>query len=94
MVALDRWQDPLQPPPESAWQQALQRIGWGGLIVLLAGLAGVVAVLLAGFGEAVSAAWWPWLQAQPWWMGVGLLGGLAILATLLGWLKDWMERRG
>ncbi|MEJ5343928.1 MAG: HEAT repeat domain-containing protein [Chloroflexus sp.] len=93
-VALDSWQDPLQPPPVPVWQQALQRIGWGGLVVLLAGLAGMVAVLLAGLGEAVSAAWWPWLQAQPWWMGVGLLGGLAILATLLGWLKDWMERRG
>jgi len=87
-AALDLWQDPLQPPPVPAWQQWARRIGRGGLVVLLAGLAGAVTVALSGVGDAVMAAVLPVLQAQPWWVTVGLVFGLGALATLLGWLVD------
>ncbi|MCL6540977.1 MAG: HEAT repeat domain-containing protein [Roseiflexus sp.] len=87
-AALDPWQDPLQPPPVPAWQQWARRIGRGGLVVLLAGLSGVATVVLAGAGDAVMAAVLPVLLAQPWWVPVGLVFGLAVLATLLGWLVD------
>jgi len=87
-AALDPWQDPLQPPPVPAWQQWARRIGRGGLVVLLAGLVGVVTVALAGVGDAVMAAVLPVLQVQPWWVSVGLVFGLGALATLLGWLVD------
>jgi HEAT repeat protein len=87
-VMLDPWQDPLQPPPVPAWQQWARRIGRGGLVVLLAGLVGVVTVALAGVGDAVMAAVLPVLQVQPWWVSVGLVFGLGALATLLGWLVD------
>jgi HEAT repeat protein len=87
-AALDPWQDPLQPPPVPAWQQWAQRIGRGGLVVLLAGLSGVATVVLAGAGDAVMAAVLPVLLAQPWWVSVGLVFGLGALATLLGWLVD------
>ena len=87
-AALDPWQDPLQPPPVPAWQQWARRIGRGGLVVLLAGLAGAVTVALSGVGDAVMAAVLPVLQAQPWWVTVGLVFGLGALATLLGWLVD------
>ena len=87
-VMLDPWQDPLQPPPVPAWQQWARRIGRGGLVVLLAGLVGVVTVALAGVGDAVMAAVLPVLQVQPWWVTVGLVFGLGALATLLSWLVD------
>jgi HEAT repeat protein len=87
-VMLDPWQDPLQPPPVPAWQQWARRIGRGGLVVLLAGLSGVATVVLAGAGDAVMAAVLPVLLAQPWWVPVGLVFGLGVLATLLGWLVD------
>ena len=91
-AALDLWQDPLQPPPVPAWQQWARRIGRGGLVVLLAGLSGAVTVALAGAGDAVMAAVLPVLQAQPWWVGVGLVFVLAVLATLLGWLVDAVRK--
>ena len=89
-AALDPWQDPLQPPPVPAWQQWAQRIGRGGLVVLLAGLSGVATVVLAGAGDAVMAAVLPVLLAQPWWASVGLVFGLA---TLLGWLVEGVRSR-
>jgi len=92
-AALDPWQDPLQPPPVPAWQQWAQRIGRGGLVVLLAGLSGVATVVLAGAGDAVMAAVLPVLLAQPWWASVGLVFGLAVLATLLGWLVEGVRSR-
>jgi len=91
-AALDPWQDPLQPPPVPAWQPWALRIGRGGLVVLLAGLSGAVTVALAGAGDAVMAAVLPVLQAQPWWVGVGLVFVLAVLATLLGWLVDAVRK--
>jgi HEAT repeat protein len=91
-VMLDPWQDPLQPPPVPAWQQWARRIGRGGLVVLLAGLVGVVTVALAGVGDAVMAAVLPVLQVQPWWVSVGLVFGLGALATLLGWLVDAVRK--
>ena len=91
-AALDLWQDPLQPPPVPAWQQWARRIGRGGLVVLLAGLVGVVTVALAGVGDAVMAAVLPVLQVQPWWVSVGLVFGLGALATLLGWLVDAVRK--
>ena len=91
-VALDPWQDPLQPPPVPAWQLWAQRIGRGGLVVLLAGLSGAATVALAGAGDAVMAAVLPVLLAQPWWVPVGLVFGLAVLATLLGWLVDAVRK--
>ncbi len=91
-AALDPWQDPLQPPPVPAWQQWARRIGRGGLVVLLAGLVGVVTVALAGVGDAVMAAVLPVLQVQPWWVTVGLVFGLGALATLLGWLVDAVRK--
>jgi HEAT repeat protein len=90
-AALDLWQDPLQPPPVPAWQQWARRIGRGLLVVLLAGLSGVATVALAGAGDAVMAAVLPVLLTQPWWVPVGLVFGLAVLATLLGWLVDAMR---
>jgi HEAT repeat protein len=92
-VALDPWQDPLQPPPVPAWQLWVQRIGRGGLVVLLAGLSGVATVVLAGAGDAVMAAVLPVLLAQPWWASVGLVFGLGVLATLLGWLVEGVRSR-
>ncbi|WP_028459444.1 HEAT repeat domain-containing protein [Chloroflexus sp. Y-396-1] len=92
-AALDPWQDPLQPPPVPAWQQWARRIGRGGLVVLLAGLSGVATVVLAGAGDAVMAAVLPVLLAQPWWVPVGLVFGLAVLATLLGWLVEGVRSR-
>ena len=92
-VALDPWQDPLQPPPVPAWQLWAQRIGRGGLVVLLAGLSGAATVALAGAGDAVMAAVLPVLLAQPWWASVGLVFGLAVLATLLGWLLEGVRSR-
>ena len=92
-AALDTWQDPLQPPPVPAWQQWAQRIGRGGLVVLLAGLSGAATVALAGAGDAVMAAVLPVLLAQPWWVPVGLVFGLAVLATLLGWLVEGVRSR-
>jgi HEAT repeat protein len=91
-VMLDPWQDPLQPPPVPAWQRWVLRIGRGGLVVLLAGLVGVVTVALAGVGDAVMAAVLPVLQVQPWWVSVGLVFVLAVLATLLGWLVDAVRK--
>ena len=91
-AALDLWQDPLQPPPVPAWQQWARRIGRGGLVVLLAGLSGVATVALAGAGDAVMAAVLPVLLAQPWWVPVGLVFVLAVLATLLGWLVDAVRK--
>jgi HEAT repeat protein len=91
-AALDPWQDPLQPPPVPAWQQWARRIGRGGLVVLLAGLSGVATVALAGAGDAVMAAVLPVLLAQPWWVPVGLVFVLAVLATLLGWLVDAVRK--
>jgi len=91
-AALDPWQDPLQPPPVPAWQQWARRIGRGGLVVLLAGLAGAVTVALSGVGDAVMAAVLPVLQVQPWWASVGLVFGLGALATLLGWLVDAVRK--
>ena len=92
-VMLDPWQDPLQPPPVPAWQQWARRIGRGGLVVLLAGLSGAATVALAGAGDAVMAAVLPVLLAQPWWASVGLVFGLAVLATLLGWLLEGVRSR-
>jgi hypothetical protein len=91
-AALDPWQDPLQPPPVPVWQRWVLRIGRGGLVVLLAGLAGAVTVALSGVGDAVMAAVLPVLQAQPWWVTVGLVFGLGALATLLGWLVDAVRK--
>jgi len=91
-AALDLWQDPLQPPPVPAWQQWARRIGRGGLVVLLAGLSGAATVALAGAGDAVMAAVLPVLLAQPWWVPVGLVFVLAVLATLLGWLVDAVRK--
>ena len=91
-VMLDPWQDPLQPPPVPAWQQWARRIGRGGLVVLLAGLAGAATVALAGAGDAVMAAVLPVLLAQPWWVSVGLVFVLGALATLLGWLVDAVRK--
>jgi HEAT repeat protein len=91
-AALDPWQDPLQPLPVPAWQRWVLRIGRGGLVVLLAGLVGVVTVALAGVGDAVMAAVLPVLQVQPWWVSVGLVFGLGALATLLGWLVDAVRK--
>jgi len=83
----------LQPPPVPAWQQWARRIGRGGLVVLLAGLSGAATVALAGAGDAVMAAVLPVLLAQPWWASVGLVFGLAVLATLLGWLLEGVRSR-
>ena len=91
-AALDPWQDPLQPLPVPVWQRWVLRIGRGGLVVLLAGLVGVVTVALAGVGDAVMAAVLPVLQVQPWWVTVGLVFGLGALATLLGWLVDAVRK--
>ena len=91
-AALDPWQDPLQPLPVPVWQRWVLRIGRGGLVVLLAGLVGVVTVALAGVGDAVMAAVLPVLLAQPWWVSVGLVFGLGALATLLGWLVDAVRK--
>ncbi|ABQ90126.1 HEAT repeat domain-containing protein [Roseiflexus sp. RS-1] len=91
-AALDPWQDPLQPLPVPVWQRWVLRIGRGGLVVLLAGLVGVVTVALAGVGDAVMAAVLPVLQVQPWWVSVGLVFGLGALATLLGWLVDAVRK--
>ncbi len=91
-AALDPWQDPLQPPPVPAWQPWALRIGRGGLVVLLAGLSGAATVALAGAGDAVMAAVLPVLLAQPWWASVGLVFGLGVLATLLGWLVDAVRK--
>jgi len=57
-------------------------------VVLLAGLSGAATVALSGAGDAVMAAVLPVLLAQPWWASVGLVFGLGVLATLLGWLVD------
>ncbi len=91
-AALDPWQDPLQPPPVPAWQPWALRIGRGGLVVLLAGLSGAATVALSGAGDAVMAAVLPVLLAQPWWVPVGLVFGLGVLATLLGWLVDAVRK--
>jgi hypothetical protein len=62
-------------------------------VVLLAGLSGVATVVLAGAGDAVMAAVLPVLLAQPWWASVGLVFGLGVLATLLGWLVEGVRSR-
>ena len=61
-------------------------------MVLLAGLSGAATVVLAGAGDAVMAAVLPVLLAQPWWVPVGLVFVLAVLATLLGWLVDAVRK--
>ncbi len=88
-VALSPWKDPLQPPPQEGRRARFQQAAQGVGLALLAGLAGLLAVLLSGAGKALGDWLAPLWAAQPFLL---LLGSVLLLGAL-GWaLQRWLGK--
>ncbi|MEJ5239845.1 MAG: HEAT repeat domain-containing protein [Anaerolineales bacterium] len=89
-VALSTWKDPLQPPPQEVRRAQLRQAVQGVGLALLAGLAGVLAILLGGVGKALGDLIAPLWAARPFL----LLLAAVILLGALGWaLQRRLESR-
>jgi len=67
-------------------------LGWGSLAILLLGILGLLVALETKAGD-VLVKQWIWLEQQSAGMLVLIIVLVAILAGVLGWIIDAIEKR-
>jgi HEAT repeat protein len=92
-AALSPWQDPLQPPPVSAWRVWVQRTGRVALALLFAGLGALAMAVLSGIGEPLSEAVRAFVQRQPLWAAALLILILGAAVALLDWIREALRKK-